>query len=149
MQTARNRMHLVDGIQSERAGISHRPRDLERELAPAVLDACHLVWKEFAELSGSDPSAFPDDEQDLLRWYAELQFRLGGGGGRCVECRAHVRHALPLRAEMSNGSIREFLCLCTRCVVAIEHDADRIWYMVGDQRIEHPIRCRRFHRRAA
>src|SRR5947209_7387653 len=74
---------------------SSRPRDLEHELAPAVLDACRSLWQEFADLSALDPRAFCNDEHELLRWYAELHFRLGSGGGRCVECGAHVRHALP------------------------------------------------------
>ena len=123
--------------------------DLELELAPAVLDACRNLWREFSELSCIEPGSFCDQEHELLRWYAELQFRLGAGGGRCVECRAHVRHALPIRAEILGGSVREFLCLCTRCVVAVEHAASRMWYMIEDKLIEHPLRGRRVQRQAA
>lgn len=123
-------------------------RDLELEFAPAILDTCRTLWREFAELSSLDPIAFCEREHELMRWYAELQFRVSGGG-RCVECRAHVRHALPIRAETLDGSVREFLCLCTRCLVALEQDADRIWYMVDDRLVEHPIACRRSYRKAA
>ncbi len=138
----------LDELQVERASWKVR-RDLEHELAPAVLDACRSLWREFAELSCLDPDMFSEDEHELLRWYAELQFRLGAGGGRCVECRAHVRHALPIRAELMDGSAREFLCLCTRCLVAVEHEADRMWYVLGDKLIEHPVPWRRAHRKAA
>ena len=122
-----------------RAGFSGR-HDLDRELGSAVLDACRSLWREFVELSSVNPSAFPVDEQDLLRWYAEWQFRLGAGGGRCGECRTHVRHALPMRCELRDGSERRFLCLCTRCMVALEHSCDRMWYDLGDRVIEHPLR---------
>ncbi len=129
--------------------ISPPARDLELELAPAVLDACRSLWREFADLAALDPNTFSDHEHELLRWYAELQFRLGAGGGHCAECRAHVRHALPIRAEMLDGHVREYLCLCTRCVVAIEYEAIRMWYMIGDKLIEHPFDANRVLRQAA
>jgi len=127
--------------QHERGVRANGHRDLEHELGPAVLDACRCIWREFVELSSLDPQSFADDEQELLRWYAELQFRLGTGGGHCDECGAHVRHALPMRAEIGD-SVRDYHCLCTRCLVAVEHEADRIWYTVAGRHIEHPIRSR-------
>lgn len=129
--------------------VSLPSRDLELELAPAILDACRSLWREFADLASLDPQTFCEDEHELLRWYAELQFRLGAGGGRCAECRAHVRHALPIRAEMPDGCVREFLSLCTRCLVAIEYDAVRVWYRMGDKLIEHPLCNYRTCRQAA
>ena len=129
--------------------VSPPSRNLELELAPAILDACRSLWREFAELSSLDPYTFSDQEHELLRWYAELNFRLGTGGGRCVECNAHVRHALPIRAETLDGSMREFLCLCTRCLVAVEYDAIRIWYVIDNKPVEHPVRGYRAYRQAA
>jgi hypothetical protein len=146
MQTA-SHSSSCDALEYERQ--SSDRRDLEHELAPAVLDACRSLWEEFAALSCLDPKMFSEDEHELLRWYAELQFRLGTGGGRCIECRAHVRHALPIRAEDYDGFVREFLCLCTRCLVAVEHVSDRIWYVVGDKLVEHPLRGGRVRRQAA
>ena len=129
--------------------VSLRSRDLELELAPSVLDACRSLWREFADLGSVDPDRFCEDENELLRWYAELQFRVGAGGGRCAECRAHVRHALPIRAEMPDGGVREFLCLCTRCLVAMEYEAIRIWYRLDDKLIEHALCGGRMLRQAA
>lgn len=140
--------------QQRRAGTSNRrgtpapQRSLEEELGPAVLDACRAIWSEFVELSSFEPRSFGDDEQELLHWYAELQFRLGAGGGRCSECGAHVRHALPMRVEMED-SILDFRCLCTRCMVAFEQQAERMWYTVAGRFIEHPIRCGRAEKIAA
>ena len=129
--------------------ISPPSRDLELELAPAVLDTCRSLWREFADLATINPGTFCHDDYELLRWYAELQFRLGAGGGRCVECRAHVRHAVCIRAEMLDGCMREFLCLCTRCLVAVEHDANRMWSVIEDKLIERPLRVRRVLQQAA
>ncbi len=128
---------------------SQQDHRLEDELAPAVLDACRSLWIEFTELSRLDPLMFSENERELLRWYAEQEFRLGAGGSRCVACRAHVRHALPIRAEAGDGSVREFLSLCTRCLVALEYESDRIWYVVGDRLIEHYVPRRRANRKAA
>ncbi len=128
--------------------VSLPSRELEIELAPAVLDACRSLWREFTDLASLDPDTFCEDEHELLRWYAELQFRLGAGG-RCAECRSHVRHALPVRVEMPDGAVREFPCLCTRCLVAVEYGAARIWYRVDDKLIEHRISRGRVLRKAA
>jgi hypothetical protein len=50
----------------------------------------------------------------LIQCYAELQFKLNGGG-KCPMCRAHVRHVVPVRAERPDGTVQEYECLCTRC----------------------------------
>ena len=51
---------------------------------------------------------------DLLRSYAELQYKLNGGG-RCAICRAHVRHVIPAQVEQADGTAKDYSCLCTRC----------------------------------
>jgi hypothetical protein len=53
-------------------------------------------------------------KRELLRSYAELQYRISGGG-RCSVCNAHVRHALPVSVRSHDGTITKFECLCTRC----------------------------------
>lgn len=53
-------------------------------------------------------------KRELLRSYAELQYRISGGG-RCSVCNAHVRHSLPVTVESHDGTVTRFECLCTRC----------------------------------
>jgi hypothetical protein len=108
---------------------------LEHELGPAVLDACSSLWREYAELSAMAPSAFPVCEQDLLDWYAELQFKTLGGS-RCSLCGASVRHALKVRAERPDGSTRTYLCLCTRCLIAEEAVCGRVLFRVANQWVQ-------------
>jgi hypothetical protein len=72
---------------------------------------------------------------DLLRCYAELQFRLNGGS-RCAMCRACVRHILPVTAEREDGSVDRFDCLCTRCFEGERARSKRIIMQVGEARVE-------------
>lgn len=123
-------------------------KDLGRELGSAVLDACRSLWCEFVELSLLEPKSFDNNEQELLHWYAEVRYQIDGRGGHCTQCRAHVRHAIPLRVEIDDA-IRDFPCLCTRCIVGFEYQADRIWYTVAGKFIEHPVRCARSREKAA
>jgi hypothetical protein len=53
-------------------------------------------------------------KRELLRSYAELQYRISGGG-RCSVCNAHVRHALPITVQSHDDTLTRFECLCTRC----------------------------------
>ena len=75
-------------------------------------------------------------QQKALASYAELQFRLHGGG-RCSMCRASVRHVLPVKAEHSDGTIAEYRCLCTRCLDGERVISDRIALTVGNARLEY------------
>jgi hypothetical protein len=108
---------------------------LEDELGSAVLDACFSLWREYSELSETAPSAFPVCEQDLLFWYAELQFKTRGGG-RCSQCGSPVRHALKVRAERHDGSTRTYVCLCTRCLVSEEALSVRVQFRFASQWVE-------------
>ena len=110
----------------------NQPAHLEEELGPAVLDACFSLWREYSELSEKAPSAFPQCEQELLTWYAELQFKTRGGW-RCSQCGTPVRHALKVRAERCDTSTRTYLCLCTRCLVAEEALSWHVLYRMGGE----------------
>jgi hypothetical protein len=72
---------------------------------------------------------------DLLRCYAELQFKLNGGS-RCVMCRACVRHVVPVTAERADGSVDKYECLCTRCYEGERARSKRIILQVGEARVE-------------
>ena len=113
----------------------HKQALLEEELGSAVLDACFSLWQEYSQLSERAPSAFPVCGEELLGWYAELQYKTRGGG-RCSQCRAPVRHALKIRADRQDGSTRTYLCLCTRCLVAEEAVSHRILHRVSSHWVE-------------
>lgn len=108
---------------------------LEEELGSAVLEACFSLWREYSELSQTAPSAFPVCGEELVGWYAELQYKTRGGG-RCSQCRAPVRHALKIRAERHDGSTRTYLCLCTRCLIAEEAVSHHILHRVATHWVE-------------
>jgi len=55
--------------------------------------------------------------RSLLASYAELKYRLCGGG-KCGVCRAPVRHVVPVKCEREDGTVSSYACLCTRCFEA-------------------------------
>jgi hypothetical protein len=66
----------------------------------------------------------------VLVSYAELRYRLNGGG-KCKVCGASVRHIIPVRSEHTYGSNSEFACLCTRCLEGERAISDRVTLTVG------------------
>lgn len=73
---------------------------------------------------------------DLLRSYAELRFKLNGGG-RCAMCRAHVRHVIPAHVEMPDGSAQDHVCLCTRCFEGERAVCELLILQLGEARVEY------------
>ena len=124
----------------------------ENALGRAALNADIALWREFSDLSEAAPAAVPVCERALLSWYAELQYKMRGGG-KCSQCRAPVRHALRIRAEQTDSSNRTYLCLCTRCLVAEEALSARVLYRVAGHWVErrHPRKrtAHHTHRQAA
>ncbi len=89
----------------------------------------HNVLQEYLE-SLAD-SGQPDRKlEKVLNSYAELQFRLNGGG-HCAVCHATVRHVVPVRVEHTDGSVSDFQCLCTRCLEAERAQSSRVVLTVG------------------
>ncbi len=85
-----------------------------------------------------------DTEQkarELLRSYAELRYKMNGGK-KCSMCRASVRHTYEVHAEYNDGSIREFECLCTRCLEGERGKSAKILLSIGDKKTEYPINFR-------
>jgi len=70
-------------------------------------------------------------QANLLFSFAELKFRMSGGG-KCAVCRASVRHVLPVEVEHEDGKRTNFACLCTRCLVAEKVSARRVTLKVGN-----------------
>ncbi len=75
-------------------------------------------------------------QANLLFSFAELKFRVGGGG-RCAVCHAHVRHVLPVEVEHADGVSARFTCLCTRCLVAEKAGARRVTLRVGSAKVQY------------
>lgn len=79
----------------------------------------------------AEPDEKPTDKEwKLLTSYAELLYKLNGGG-RCSLCGAAVRHVLPATAEHDDGTVKEYHCLCTRCLQAERAVSDRLTLKVG------------------
>jgi hypothetical protein len=56
----------------------------------------------------------PQDKQ-LLFGYAEMKYRIVGGG-KCPLCTAHVRHVVPVLVRRPDGQSLHYDCLCQRCL---------------------------------
>jgi hypothetical protein len=83
----------------------------------------------------------------VLTSYAELQYRLNGGG-RCTVCNATVRHIIPVRAQHEDGSTAAFQCLCTRCLEAERAVSDTVTLTVGRAQLVYkknePLKTQKF-----
>lgn len=72
---------------------------------------------------------------DVIRCYAEFQFRLNGGG-KCAICRATVRHVVPVTAVRAGGQQDHYPCLCTRCYEGERAAAVKMIMSVGEAQVE-------------
>lgn len=97
----------------------------------------HNEWGEYlSALANGKGEKESVRQANLLFSFAELKFRMGGGG-KCAVCRAHVRHVLPVEVETEHGKLKEYACLCTRCLVAEKSSARRVTLKIGNARVEY------------
>ena len=97
----------------------------------------HNVLQEYLQaLADSADEGHSIRQQKILLSYAELQYRLHGGG-RCSMCRASVRHVLPVTVEHPDGTIAEFGCLCTRCLEGERVVSNRVTLTIGRAHLEY------------
>ena len=97
----------------------------------------HNEWGEYlSALANGKGEKESVRQANLLFSFAELKFRMGGGG-KCSMCRAHVRHVLPVEVESEQGKLKEYACLCTRCLVAEKSSARRVTLKIGNARVEY------------
>jgi hypothetical protein len=86
-------------------------------------------------------SLFEEDRNDkermerLMLSFAELQFQRRGGG-RCAVCNAPVRLVIPISAKQKDGSLKEFECLCQRCLEGERDQATMVRMQIGDAKVE-------------
>lgn len=89
-----------------------------------------VVLQDYLE-SLADKGGLPSRRlEKILNSYAELQYRLHGGG-KCAVCRTAVRHVIAVRVERENGSIADFQCLCTRCLEAEKQTSKSVSLTIG------------------
>jgi len=73
------------------------------------------VLQDYLEaLSDAAHNASPHDK--LLFGYAEVKYRMAGGG-KCSLCKAHVRHVVPVYSKREDGQAVSYECLCQRCLL--------------------------------
>ena len=96
----------------------------------------------------ADTNGQPDKRlAKVLTSYAELRYRLNGGG-KCTVCGASVRHIIPVKAEHADGTVASFTGLCTRCLEAERAISDRVTLTVGKAIVVYvknqPLKTQRF-----
>jgi hypothetical protein len=72
---------------------------------------------------------------DLLRCFAELQFRMNGSA-RCSICKATVRLKVPVEVHRVDGRVDHYDCLCTRCYEGERGQSTKVVMQVGEARVE-------------
>ena len=72
----------------------------------------------------------------LLYGYAELKYRMAGGG-KCAMCRAHVRHVVPVTAKRDTGEAITYECLCQRCLLGEIGLADEVEMRIGSASVRY------------
>lgn len=113
-------------------------------------DPSQKAFQAYLETLAGAADDKPDSRQlELLRSYAELQFRLKGGQ-RCSLCGTPVRHVMAVTSEHDDGKVVRFDCLCTRCFEAEKALAAKVSIGLGETTLEFTrakpakLRARRF-----
>ena len=86
-------------------------------------------------LAGAATDATPA-EHKLLFGYAELKYRMAGGG-KCAMCRSHVRHVVPVFAKRDDGEQITYDCLCQRCLLGEIGLAAEVEMRIGDASVRY------------
>lgn len=108
-----------------------------RSISPRVL-------QDFFEAVAIPEPEDRDRAFQLISSYAELQYRLNGGG-RCPVCRAHVRHVVPVSVTHQDGRQHHFPCLCQRCLQGEQATAKSVVLHLGQSSWEVAHRRKRPH----
>jgi hypothetical protein len=83
----------------------------------------------------ADSAAAPSGKK-LLFGYAELKYRMEGGG-RCTLCRAPVRHVVPVFSRRDDGQSVAYDCLCQRCLLGEVALATEVEQRIGAARVRY------------
>jgi len=94
------------------------------------------VLQDYLEALAEAAATSASGEQKLLFGYAELKYRMAGGG-KCAMCRAHVRHVVPVVAKRSDGESVTYECLCQRCLLGEIALSDEVEMRIGDASVRY------------
>lgn len=99
------------------------------------------MLQDYLEALAEAAHAATPKEDKLLFGYAEVKYRMAGGG-RCALCKSHVRHVVPVLARRAAGESLAYECLCQRCLQGEIGLAEEVELRIGDA-------CVRYTRNAA
>jgi hypothetical protein len=94
------------------------------------------VLQDYLEALAEAAHAAKRKEDKLLFGYAELKYRMAGGG-RCALCKAHVRHVVPVQARRADGEAIAYECLCQRCLQGEIGLAEEVELRIGDASVRY------------
>jgi hypothetical protein len=94
------------------------------------------VLQDYLEALAEAAATSACGEHKLLFGYAELKYRMAGGG-RCAMCRAHVRHVVPVMAKRNDGEAIAYKCLCQRCLLSEIALTDEVEMRIGDASVRY------------
>jgi hypothetical protein len=89
------------------------------------------VLQDYLEALADSAEALSPSDQKLLYGYAELKYRMAGGG-KCPLCRAPVRHVVPVFSKRENGDSVAYDCLCQRCLLGEVGMATEVELRIGE-----------------
>jgi hypothetical protein len=104
-------------------------------LSPTNLNHPQVLQDYLETLAEAAVAASPPGDK-LLFGYAELKYRMAGGG-KCAMCRAHVRHVVPVLAKRNTGEAMAYECLCQRCLLGEIALADEVEMRIGDASVRY------------
>jgi hypothetical protein len=104
-------------------------------LIPTNVNHPHVLQDYLQTLAeAAEAAKAPQDK--LLFGYAELKYRIAGGG-KCAMCRSHVRHVVPVFATRENGEQLAYDCLCQRCLLGEIGLAEEVELRIGDASVHY------------
>jgi hypothetical protein len=94
------------------------------------------VLQDYLEALADSAAAAAPSGKKLLFGYAELKYRMEGGG-RCTLCRAPVRHVVPVFSRRDDGQSVAYDCLCQRCLLGEVALATEVEQRIGAARVRY------------
>ncbi|MBI2678224.1 MAG: hypothetical protein HYX28_05545 [Candidatus Koribacter versatilis] len=94
------------------------------------------MLQDYLEALADAADAGTPDDSKLLYGYAEMKYRMAGGG-KCAICRSHVRHVVPVFAKREDGKEVAYDCLCQRCLVGEIGLALEVELRIGDASVRY------------
>lgn len=94
------------------------------------------VLQDYLEALAEAAHAAAPPRDKLLFGYAELKYRMEGGG-RCALCKSHVRHVVPVLSRRAQGESLAYECLCQRCLQGEIGLAEEVELRIGDAAVRY------------